>query len=80
LRTLLYEYKQTRRELRKDIDEICKSVEETLKPLREAHNIPKIKEFETKLMLIKKDYNIMISNVEYVINWIEHGREPGKMR
>jgi positive control factor len=62
LRTLLYEYKKSLREVRK--------------AYRAAETISNDDERETE----KKIISGMISDLEYAIDWIEHGREPGKMR
>lgn len=80
MRTLLYEYKKTRRELRLELEDTCKPFEKFISQAVSDKDKAKLLELKTELKLIKNTYNIMISNLEYAIDWIEHGREPGKMR
>lgn len=77
---MLDEYKQTRNELQKEFDDKCKSYESLIVQIKAEKDVPRLRETEEKFQLIKQSYNFMIGNLEYTIDWIEHGREPGKRR
>lgn len=57
--------------------EYKKSLRITRKILKEADNVHTL---DNQLKTDKSIINGMISDLEYVIDWIEHGREPGNKR